>query len=571
MKLALKPLCFLCVLYGASFCFSLDREAFSITNYNLNLQIDQEQHRLGARGKITLRNDSSAPQRVAVLQISSSLDWRAIRSADKMLQFVRQPFTSDIDHTGSLSEAIVTLPHEIAPKDTIDLDIAYEGVILRDATRLTRIGTPDDVARTSDWDRIDEDFTGVRGVGYVAWYPIATKSASLSDENGLSEVVGRWKARTSLSEMSLFLESTTNCKILFSGTKTNFVINRINADKPLNAGSFSMIGSGANVPTLVLADYKSVDVKGVSGVNFLSGKEAVATSYASTLENLEPLQGSHGATALQIAQLPESGAAAFVSDHLLLIPFQQGTAESRLILVYALARQKAASPHPWINEGLAHLAQVLDIEQQRGRSAALEYLKSHGALLTNAETRFNQSDPASAKSSGALLDTTDDMYLQSKAMWVWSMLRDMIGETSFNTVLSSYQASDDNGPDYMPHLIGAHTQRDLSWFFDDWVYHDRGLPDFKVESAFAAAIRAKSFMLTVTLNNLGTAGAEVPVTIRFAGGDVTKRIELRAKSKATFRVETPGAPQEIRVNDGSVPERNSGNNVFKVEPAASPK
>jgi hypothetical protein len=45
---------------------------------------------------------------------------------------------------------------------------------------------------------------------------------------------------------------------------------------------------------------------------------------------------------------------------------------------------------------------------------------------------------------------------------------------------------------------------------------------------------------------------------------VTKRIEVRAKSKATFRVETPAAPLEIRVNDGSVPERDMTNNTFKV-------
>ena len=74
-------------------------------------------------------------------------------------------------------------------------------------------------------------------------------------------------------------------------------------------------------------------------------------------------------------------------------------------------------------------------------------------------------------------------------------------------------------------------------------------------------------MLTVSLENSGTAGAEVPVTIKFAGGEVSKRIEMRAKSKATFRVETPAAPQEIRVNDGSVPESDVSNNTYNVEPA----
>src|SRR5450755_2466592 len=125
---------------------SIDREAFTFTKYDLTVQVEPAQQRLGVRGKITLRNDSQAPQKIAVLQISSSLDWRSVKAGDKVLQYVTQPYTSDIDHTGGLSEAIVTLPQAVEPKGTIDLEIAYEGVILLDATRLTRIGTPEEAA-----------------------------------------------------------------------------------------------------------------------------------------------------------------------------------------------------------------------------------------------------------------------------------------------------------------------------------------------------------------------------------------------------------------------------------------
>src|SRR5438270_7266510 len=97
---------FLCLLCTSVLnCVALDREAFTFTNYDLNVQVDPEQQRLGVRGKITLRNDSQSPQKIAVLQISSSLDCRSIRSDDKPLQFVTHPYTSDIDHTGALSEA----------------------------------------------------------------------------------------------------------------------------------------------------------------------------------------------------------------------------------------------------------------------------------------------------------------------------------------------------------------------------------------------------------------------------------------------------------------------------------
>ncbi len=174
----MKVFCVLCALCGlASWAMALDREAFTITKYDLQVRLEPEQHRLGARGKITLRNDSGQAQKVAALQISSSLNWRSIRVDGKAVQFVSQPFTSDIDHTGALSEAIVTLPVEIKPKDSVEIEIGYEGVILLDTTRLARVGVPDGIAKHSSWDHIGAAFAAVRGAGNVTWYPITTESA----------------------------------------------------------------------------------------------------------------------------------------------------------------------------------------------------------------------------------------------------------------------------------------------------------------------------------------------------------------------------------------------------------
>ena len=204
MKLRILLLCvFSWPFVFALNAFSIDREAFTFTNYDLNVRIEPAQQRLGARGKITLRNDSPTPQKLAVLQISSSLSWRSINANGKALQFVSQPYTSDIDHTGSLSEAIVTLPEAVAPRASIELEIAYEGVIVLDATRLTRIGAPQDQANDSDWDQISPKFTAVRGFGNVAWYPVATEAASLSEGQSLFEAEGRWRAREAASTMHL--------------------------------------------------------------------------------------------------------------------------------------------------------------------------------------------------------------------------------------------------------------------------------------------------------------------------------------------------------------------------------
>src|SRR5215470_6387145 len=130
MKVALlSVLCAaLCLLCGSK-ASALDREAFTFTNYDLRLQIEPDQQRLGVRGTITVRNDSAVPQKNLALQISSTLSWRSITLDGKSAQFVAQSYTSDIDHTGSLSEAVVTLPKEILPAASFTLEIGYEGTV----------------------------------------------------------------------------------------------------------------------------------------------------------------------------------------------------------------------------------------------------------------------------------------------------------------------------------------------------------------------------------------------------------------------------------------------------------
>jgi hypothetical protein len=78
-------------------------------------------------------------------------------------------------------------------------------------------------------------------------------------------------------------------------------------------------------------------------------------------------------------------------------------------------------------------------------------------------------------------------------------------------------------------------------------------------------VQTGGFLVTITIENLGDAGAEVPLILQYDGGEVRRRLEVRAKSKASVRIETPGAAQQVTVNDGSVPESNTSNNVYKIE------
>ena len=566
----LRVLCVLCVL--AANCLSLDREAFTFTNYDLNLQIEPEQHRLGVRGKITLRNDSSTPQKVAVLQISSSLNWLSIKAGDKPVQFVTQPYTSDIDHTGGLSEALVTLPQPVAPKGTIDLDIGYEGVVVLDATRLTRIDTPERTAEHTDWDQIVRDYVGVRGPGYVAWYPVATESASLSDGDSMFEVIGRWKAREARARMQLHLSS-----LPLSSGRQEILINRttcpdLRTDAQRDQGApieCTFQTEGSTPVSFVVADYSVVDRPGIE-VHCLQWQAAGGAVFADLADRLAPwIKDWFGPPRekAKVVDLPDAEAAPFENGSQLFISVGNYDASlAGLVLAHQLTHASFLSFRPWIEEGLAHFAQALYLEHEKNRLAALDYMGLHRSAFVEAEKPATP-PRSEGEVSHALVNTVSEELYRSKAMCVWWMLRDMIGDAALKKALAAYRAEDDKDPAYMPHLIAAQTQRDLGWFFDDWVYHDRGLPDFKVESAFARKATTDTFMIAVTVDNLGTAGAEVPVIVKFTGGEVTKRLEVHSKSKATIRIEVPGAPQEVVVNDGSVPESDMTNNTFTIAPA----
>ncbi len=571
MKSVYRTLGFLCVLCASAVNgFALDREAFTFTYYDLNVQVDPSQHRLGVRGTITLRNDSPDPQKIAVLQISSSLDWRAIKVGDKAVQFVTQPYTSDIDHTGALSEAIVTLPQAVAPKASIELEIAYEGVIPLDATRLTRIGTPEDAAHSTDWDQIGPTFTALRGAGYVAWYPIATDVANLSEGNSLFEVLGKWKAREAGAKINLHVDlpgasSEERPQILFDGVPC-LEKKRAGATEATAVDCIPQL-SRSGIPTLIITNDLVIERPDV-GVSYLRGHDVGAVNFADAAEKVAPLVSDwFGAfrEKAQTVELPDPHAAPFESGALLLTPLTAGDSKlAGLAAAHQLTHAAFFSFRPWIEEGLAHFAQALYLESEKGRAAALEYMGLHRLALSE-PTDSTKAPRSEDEVNHSLVNTSNEELYRSKAMYVWWMLRDMVGESALKKALAAYHAEQDKEPSYMPRLIAAQTQRDLEWFFDDWVYRDRGLPDFKVESAFSRKTMTGSFMLTITLDNLGTAGAEVPIIVKFNGGEIMRRLEVHAKNKAVIRVETPAAPQEIAVNDGSVPESNKTNNVFKIE------
>src|SRR5581483_10442448 len=174
---------------------------------------------------------------------------------------------------------------------------------------------------------------------------------------------------------------------------------------------------------------------------------------------------------------PVVGAAPFESGTSLLTPFSSDSGVAELTLAHQMAHAMFVSPRPWIAEGVAHFEQALWREHQSGRRAALDYMGLRRTTLADAE-KFIPGQKQDGDDHSLLRSADDDFY-RSKAMFVWWMLRDMLGDAVLRQIFSLYDPSKDATQSYLQDLVQAQSGRNFSWFFSDWIYQDRGLPDFR--------------------------------------------------------------------------------------------
>ncbi len=380
--------------------FAVDREAFTITRYQFEAQVDRTSHVLAVTGRLTLRNDSKVPQKHVTLQVSSSLAWNGIALNGKPLQWLGENYTSDIDHTGSLSEAIVTLPTAAAPATTVTLDVQYGGRITPDATRLTRIGIPEEVAARNDWDQISDSFTAIRGLGYVAWYPVAIEAVSLSDGTAVFDAIARWKQRHDRSEFDARIIETapatqpplciaTNAPVATCGEARELTESQSGAKLKEFTTTLHLDGLGETVPTFAIANYVELSRPTVTlsapcrstlpwrGITRSQPKPTIPCSTNGWAIAAQPPR---------VIELTDPNANPWQNGAVLFTPLREAqTATLQLLLLPAQVAARFHSPHAWIQDGLERFLQVMSVENRSGRRVALEFLDQYREPLAQAE------------------------------------------------------------------------------------------------------------------------------------------------------------------------------------------
>jgi hypothetical protein len=540
-----------------------ERQAITFLTYDLDVHLQPREHAMAVRARVLVRNGSSSPLSRLALQISSSLQWTGVRVGGDPAPFSQQVVNSDIDHTGALREAVIPLARPLGPQQSLSVDLAYEGTAALSANRLEQIGTPSDVAEASDWDRVSDEFVGLRGFGNVAWYPVASVPVALGD--GAKFFTEAAAERQRQSQATVTMRVTEE----FFGEAPNLAV----LDGEVSAVTPTSLPAAAGVPGIVTCTLPPAKLGLASpslflltrtaregnGVKVFARTEDVANAqaYLSAASIVAPLVnrwlGTEPRGALNIVDLPEGEDAPF-EDGEVLFANVQATEPGKLtdVLIHSLTHLYFRSSYAWLQEGVPSFMGSLWQEQNHGRDVAIQQMDNTRGALSLAE-------PGDAASTGidrqALLVARDPVYYRTKATYVLWMLRDLAGDNALARALRAYQPGSDTAGTGFEQVLEQASGKDLKWFFDDWVYHDRGLPDLSIAGVFPnKASVPGSYIVAVDVANSGTAEAQVPVSVSSGTATVTEMLRIPAKSRVSHRFVLQGQPEEVAVNDGTVPE-----------------
>ena len=561
-----------------------ERKSLVVTALDLDVRLHTLAQQIAVRALVTVRNTGASPMLRIPLQISSSLNWDRIRVAGRDVSGAIATINSDADHTGQLHEALVPLAEPLAPGADLQFDVTYSGAIAANARRLLSVGTPEDSASHSDWDEISPSFTGLRGFGNVAWYPVVSIPVIIGDGARLFDEIGRQKllATGTSFRLRLTAEFPHGQAPTIAAIDGNAVPLKV-VDSEAATSDLPGIATGDTGPTTLTFEAPSLFVATGAAhpgthltVYTRSEDEPAAQNWLTAATNvssmIERWLGPTPRTQLSVVDLPDPEDVPWESGPLLAIPIR-GASSDELAPILAHAMTHAwMSPNPyWLNEGTANFMGTVWDDHLHHRDQALGTLEAGRPALALAEP------PSPGEGVGQpLAHAISPVYYRTKAAYILWMLRDLVGDDALGAALracnsaaasSTITVGSDPSTKFQTALMTAAPSANLKWLFADWIDADHGLPDLTVDKVFPNAVQSGNWLVSVTISNAGYAPVQVPVTVRSATNTTTERVFIPSRGTVTPRLLVQGKPTEAQVNDGTVPETQASLHITHLDQA----
>jgi hypothetical protein len=414
----------------------------------------------------------------------------------------------------------------------------------------------------------------------VEWYPVAAPAVFLGDGAKLFQAVGQTKLRQ--SEVTIRLRLTVEYLgeapklAYFCGRTEPLVAVSENADEAVASApgiasvEFPARALGFRVPSLFVTNDALKMADGVGSIAVVTEQNDALTRYAATAGQIQPLMTEWiGESPLTPLNILDHAGQPFEDDALLVMPMTATDTQAiASALVHSLTHAWFYSSHVWLNEGVAQLMSYLWVERTQGRDVVLAQMQQAAVALALVE-------PAAGTSGGqSLVGASDEVYYRTKAGAVLWMLRSIAGEDALKQALHLYvregAKKDGDGKEFQRELEQT-SHKDLGWFFEDWVYRDRGLPDLSIANVNPRELTVRDgrggWLVAVEVHNAGDAAVEVPVTVRSGTLTATERIRVLGGASSSTRILFEGEPTEVVVNDGTVPEVGQSLHVVQLRAA----
>ena len=562
-----------------------ERSSLTFTAYDLDVHLIPAESRMAVHAGFTVKNSGSEALKRLVFQISSSLQWESfgVQSDGRVLplQFVVHTIDTDADHSGKATEAVVALSQALLPGASLDLTSFYSGEVTLSAERLERIGAPLDKAAEADWDQISAERIALRGFGNVLWYPTAAAPVFLGDGAKLFQSVGQNKLLQADATVHLRLTveyvGDAPDAAFFCGRREQLVKVSENQNVPVAespgvaTAEFSQRRLGFRAPSLFITD-RAGTVTDNNLISAVTDHYDALPNYGAAATKVQPLLTEWlGAAPLGVLTILDHAGQPFEDDAMLVAPIRASTStELELPLAHSLTHAWFGSSHVWLDEGVAQFMSLLWIEQSQGREVAVQRLEQEANTLALAEPALTANAVPGVEGQ-SLIRASDEVYYRTKAAAVLWMLRSIVGDAALQQALQAYRSDKlDNDPKEFQRVLEHSAKRDLAWFFEDWVYRDRGLPDLSIASVTPRPLdkignKGAGWLVAVEVKNDGDAAAEVPVTVRSGTLTSTQRLRIAGRSSASTRMVFEGTPTEVIVNDGTVPEMTAMIHTRQIE------
>jgi aminopeptidase N len=204
--------------------------------------------------------------------------------------------------------------------------------------------------------------------------------------------------------------------------------------------------------------------------------------------------------------------------------------------------------HMWLNEGFATYGDALWYEHEFGADS----LRSRMALFASFYRRFYF-----AGHVGPVVDPPGlDLFGSSsyeKGAWVLHMLRHLVGDETFFSILREYQESYRYGNVVTDDFVATAERgagRDLSWFFEPWLY-GRGFPRYEW-SWSADTLASGGAMVRVSVRQAqDTTFYAMPIDFAFRtpAGERRETVFID-RNPQSFAVVLDGPPTDVAFDPG---------------------